>query len=279
MYGDVIIVRNSSQHTFRVPIFKKTTTDLTEVSEDRHEHEGSSSASVGIGESIKGAAKSSTGCKSLPLGTPGVTVSATGRTGLNHLGTTINTNHQEYAVSEVNVPSKTNIILSPKGTAIYTIQLILRARKNLKVKVYRKKNAHVRAQIGAGAGAVAAGAPAAVGGVALGATIGGIIGTVVPGVGNIIGIAVGGSIGGIVGGVGLGVAGAGVGASVGAAAGAGGDAAHVAMHPITLTIEEIFKESMNESGKKSEMQYTSSDYVYCTVDYTYVTEHSSASIN
>ena len=281
MYQDVTIVRNSSKHTFRVPISKKTTADHTEISEDRHQHEGSSSASVGIGESFthsKGAAKSSIS-KFLPLGIHGVSVGTTGTSGLSRLGTTIDTTHQEYALREVDVPEKTNVILSPKGAGICTIQLVLRARKNLEVKVYQKRNTEVGAQIGAGTGAVAAGVSAVAGGATLGAVIGGVLGTVVPGVGNAIGIAVGGSIGGIVGGAGLGVAGAGLGAGLGAAAGAGGAAARAAMCPIKLTIEEIFKESMNESGKKSGLQHTSGDYIYCTVDYTYITDYSLTSIN
>ena len=90
MYQDVTIVRNSSKHTFRVPISKKTTADHTEISEDHHQHEGSSSAS---GESFthsKGAAKSSIS-KFLPLGIHGVSVGTTGTSGLNRLGTTIDT--------------------------------------------------------------------------------------------------------------------------------------------------------------------------------------------
>lgn len=277
MYQDITIIRNSSEHTFRVPISKKSTTDHSEVSEDRREHEGGCSASAGLQESIKKAAKSSTNCTSLPLS---VSIGATGRTGLNRLGTTVNTSHQEYAVSEASVPGKTNIVYSPKGVGICTIQLTLRARKNLTVKVYRKKNTKVGAKIGAGAGAVAAGVSGAAGGVALGAIIGGILGTVVPGVGNVIGAVVGGGIGGLVGGVGLGAAGSGIGAGAGAGIGAGGAATHRALRPITLTIEEIFKENtMNESAKKSALQYTSRDYIYCIVDYPYVTDYSSASIN
>ena len=266
MYKDVTVIRNSSPHTFRVPISKKSTTDHSEVSEDRREHEGRCSASAGSQESIKKAAKSSTNCTSSPLS---VSVAATGRTGLDHLGTTVDTSRQEYTVSETSVPGMTNAVYSPQGEGLCTIQLTLRARKNLTVKVYAKKNMKIGAKIGAGAGAAAGG----VSGVALGATIGGILGTVVPGIGNIVGAVVGGGIGGVLGGVGLG-------AAAGAGVGAGGTETYTALRPITLTIEEIFEENnMNESAKKSALQHSSSGYIYCTVDYPYVTNYSSASIN
>ena len=149
--------------------------------------------------------------------------------------------------SETGTPGNTEI---PSGKHICNLQLELRALKKAVLEVHGKISPE--AQVGIEVGAVA-------GGMVADAAVGAVAGMYVP--------FVGGAIGSIAGGL----------ASGGIRKGAVG--VHLVLDSITLTAEDIFKESQSIIGDSANIIVEKGDYIHCIINAPYEVDFDNADIN
>ena len=154
-----------------------------------------------------------------------------------------------HETSETGTPGNTKIEI-PSSKHICSLQLELRALKKAELEIYCEISPE--AQLGIGVGAAA-------GGMATGAAVGAVAGMFVPFVGGIIG-SIAGSL-----------------ASGGIRKGAEG--VHLVLDSITLTAEDIFKESQSVIGDSANKIVEKGHYIHCIINVPYEVNFDNADIN
>ena len=271
IYHYISIVRNGLSRPIHIPISHESITDHTAKHKSSHGIgvKGTIRAEATVGDEASHChsggqeKKKDKGDKnpSAPTASANLTASITPEVKINYSDDNIDKKHEEHHRGEIDMPRNAKFE-NPRGKRICNLQLELRALKKAKLTVYRKSVVSPEAGVGIGLGA----AGGAVAGAAGGAAAGAAIGIIVPGVGNLIG----GAIGGVVGGIG------GVIAGGAAAAGIGGGAvhAHLALNTITLTAEDIFKESALDDVTSEKDRY-----IHCFINYPYEVDFDNVYIN